>query len=151
MPPRCTSPLVSAPEAPPIDPKCPIHGAGADAGAAADAGIRPMPAAAPAKNSAIAVFTVESDADREGPLQFLSHEPAGPNHWKDEPPDEMAFRCPHCGAWRPAYGFSAQRAELPGIGTAELMAIFCGLCKVILQIQLLDISPGAGGRGFPTN
>ena len=72
---------------------------------------------------------------------------AGPNHWADPEPDAMAFRCPHCGAWRPPYGFSGQRAELPGYGTAELMGIFCGECKVMLQVQLINLfPPGTRGR-----
>jgi hypothetical protein len=125
-----------------INPSCPVHGAGADARAAADRGITPMPAASAELRPAVTAPRVVLESEE----QLL-----GPNHWKDEPPDAMAFRCPHCGAWRPAYGFSGQRAELPGIGTAELMAIFCGTCKVILQIQLLDIHPGAGGRGFRTH
>ncbi len=138
LPPRCTCPMVSVTKIPPFDPKCPIHGAGADARAAADRGITPMPAAA-------------DSPEVEDKSQRAQRFPGYLGHWKDVPPDEMAFRCPHCGAWRPAYGFSGLRAELPGVGTAELMAIFCGLCKVILQIQLLDIGPGAGGRGFRTH
>jgi hypothetical protein len=133
----CTCPLVSVTEIPPVDPKCPIHGAGADARAAADRGITPIPAAAPAAGGSAELNLVER----------LDEQLAQPNHWQDPAPDPMAFRCPHCGAWRPAYGFSGQRAELPGVGTAEMMAVFCGSCKVLLQLQLLDIRPGAGGRG----
>lgn len=68
----------------------------------------------------------------------------GPNHWKDPAPDANAFRCPHCGKWRPGYTFQGQLATLPGMGTVNYISIFCSVCKVLLHIQVLSTLEASG-------
>ena len=137
-PPSCTCPLVSVTEVPPIDPKCPVHGVSAlkpAAAAAAEAAgvIEPKPPAAAESASTIVLTSV------------------GPNHWKDEMPDPNAFRCPHCGAWRPGYGFNGQHATMPGMGLVDYVTMYCGECRVIIQVQILALDPAGAARGFRTH
>jgi hypothetical protein len=79
------------------------------------------------------------DEENRSPFSSLTLTSPGPNHWNDPEPEPNSFRCPHCGAWRPAYGFSMQAATLPNVGIAQLLAIFCGTCRVFLQIQVISL------------
>ena len=108
------------------DPKCPVHGIGF-----AGQDSAPTP-----------------ELESKGEPVALSREAAIPNHWNDKPLEPNSFRCPFCGAWRPPYGFNGQRATLPGMGIVDYITIYCVECKVLLQIQVLDINSGLAG-GLP--
>ena len=156
---ECTCPLAPVTELPKIDPKCPVHAAPGVASAV----FRPAdpPAAEPGPAGCICAFQETSrdcpvhGAERrkqlglEGETIALTREAALPNHWANKEPEPNSFRCPHCGAWRPPYGINGQRATLPGVGTAEYVTVYCGECKTLLQIQILDIDRGLAGGGLP--
>ena len=61
--------------------------------------------------------------------------------------DTGAFLCSHCGAIRPNYGFNGQRAMLPGMGQVDYVTIFCGECRKLLHIQILNVQPVIAGAG----
>lgn len=84
----------------------------------------------------------------------LTKAAAIPNHWPDKEPEPNSYRCPHCGAWRAPLGMSGQRATIPQLGQAEYVISFCGVCRSILQIQILDLertidTTGRLPAGFP--
>lgn len=70
--------------------------------------------------------------------------------------DPARFFCPHCGGFRPGYGFNYQRHNLPGIGVVGYMIIYCAgeTCRKILTNALIEFTPdpgaaAAGMRGGP--
>lgn len=94
----------------------------------------------------------EADLSAAEPFSIARLTAAGPNHWPEPMPDPGAFRCPHCGAWRPGYGFNGQHATMPGMGLVDYVTMYCGECRVIVQVQILAMDPaGVGGRGFRTH
>jgi hypothetical protein len=72
-----------------------------------------------------------------------------PNHWADPPPDPNAFRCPICGSWRPPYGISGNRAEVPGMGAIDFMNFYCGECRAVIAIHVMKNEPGLS-LGLPS-
>jgi hypothetical protein len=123
-------------ELPKTDPACPVHGL-KKTEASAEPSVDP-PAGAP---------------DPELPASVGYREVFAYGHWNESAPDPGAFRCPHCGAWRPAYGFNGQHATMPGMGLVDYVTMYCGECKVIIQVQILALDPAVagGGRGFRTH
>ena len=57
--------------------------------------------------------------------------------------DPGRFFCPHCGAFRPGYGFNYQRHALPGIGVVGYFIIFCSAedCRKIVSTALIEFQP----------
>lgn len=64
----------------------------------------------------------------------------------DQVSDPGRFFCPHCGAFRPGYGFNYQRHVLPGIGVVGYFIIFCSAedCRKIVSTALIEFVPDPG-------
>jgi hypothetical protein len=58
-----------------------------------------------------------------------------------EPPkDPLSFRCPHCDAERPSYGWDVNAGQTPKFSIAWLTC-FCGECKAILGTAVTTFAP----------
>src|SRR6266436_4210522 len=74
----------------------------------------------------------------DGLKAFVANQPAALN--PDQPADLNAFRCPHCDAERPPYGWHFNIGDT-GPFALQWITCFCGECKGVLGVSVVQFMP----------
>lgn len=66
-----------------------------------------------------------------------------PSLLKAQREDPGRAYCPHCGAWKPAYGILPGAAAIPGMAALTYLTVVCNECRAIVAMLLTGFEPDA--------